>query len=514
LSGIKKLAGQTIWYGVSSIFGRFLNYLLTPLLTIIFATADYGKITTLFAVAAFLNIIYTYGMETAYFRFSLQHDEKKVYNTSNTSIVLTTLIFTALLYFLAKPIAAYLEIPAHPEYIVWMLLIVALDTFVVMPFARLRYLGRPRKYALIKILNVLINIGLILFFLVFCKGEYLEKKNTFFAFLYNPAIGIGYVIIANLIASGVTWLMLWKEFFQFKLQINTSFWKEMMHYSWPLVIVGFGGMVNELIDRFMILKLYPGTTEQAYSQSGIYGANYKLAIIIVLFIQAFRLGAEPFFFKQAADKNAPRTYARVMKFFVIVCCFCFLLVTLFLGIWKYFMGTNPLYYTGLIVVPILMLAKIFLGIYYNLSIWYKLTNRNLTGAWITLGGAAITIIFNWIFIPVWGYLACAIATLLCYGFMMVTSYSLGQKNYPIPYAWRKLLAYIFIAVLTFGIHQVIVMYTSFWIHFFAGVVLLGLYVLFISRVEKKEFSRLPFIGRFYKLSPVGVIPPMPENLKV
>ncbi|MFN2440915.1 MAG: lipopolysaccharide biosynthesis protein, partial [Chitinophagaceae bacterium] len=345
MGDIKKLAGQTIWYGVSSIFGRFLNYLLTPLLTIIFATADYGKITTLFAVAAFLNIIYTYGMETAYFRFSTQHDEKKVYNTTSTSVILSTLIFTAVLYFFAEPIAAYLEIPAHPEYIIWMLLIVALDTLVVMPFARLRHTGRPRKYALIKILNVLINIGLILFFLVYCKGQYLEKKNSFFAFLYNPSIDIGYVIIANLIASSITWLMLWKEFFQFKPAINSGFWKEMMNYSWPLIIVGFGGMVNELIDRFMLLKLYPGTTEQAYSQTGIYGANYKLAIIIVLFIQAFRLGAEPFFFKQSTDKNAPHTYARVMKFFVIVCCFCFLLVTLFLGVWKYFMGTNPLYYT-------------------------------------------------------------------------------------------------------------------------------------------------------------------------
>jgi O-antigen/teichoic acid export membrane protein len=497
LSSIKKLAGQTLWYGLSSIVGRFFNYLLTPILATIFASADYGKITTLFTIAAFLNIIFTYGLETSYFRFSSLQPESKVYNTCSSSIIITTLLLTGLLFLASGNIAVFLEFPDHPEFVSWVLIIVALDTLSVMPFAKLRYSGRPGKFAAIKILNILINIALVIFFLVICKNDYEKNADTFFASLYNPDIGLGYVIIANLIASGVTLLLLAKEFFQFRFRLNPKFWKEMMLYSWPLIIVGFGGMVNETIDRIMLLKLYPGTVEQAFSQTGIYGANYKLSVLIVLFIQAFRMGAEPFFFKQSTEADAPKTYARVMKFFIIACCFCFLAVVLFLDIWKYFMGTrHPEYYTGLKVVPILMVAKIFLGAYYNLSIWYKLTNRNLTGAWITMGGAAITILFNWFFIPVWGYTACAIATILCYGFMMITSYLLGQKHYPIPYAWKKLLAYIFTCIVLFGIHQAFLLLDlNVWLNRGAGLFLMGLFAVLILNVEKKEFQNLPVIGK-------------------
>jgi len=503
LSSIKKLAGQTFWYGLSSIFGRFLNYLLTPVLATLFASEDYGKITTLFTVAAFLNIVYTYGLETSYFRFSSQYPESKVYNICCSSIIVTTTVFT--LFFLpwAGSIAAFLELPQHPEYIVWVILIVALDTLAVMPFAKLRYSARPVKFAVIKILNIVINVGLVLFFLVLCKNAHDKNEDSLWSAIYNPSIGPGYVIIANLVASGITVLLLYKEFFAFRFTVNPVFWKELMAYSWPLIIVGFGGMINETIDRIMLLKLYPGTTEEAFSQTGIYGANYKLSVLIVLFIQAFRMGAEPFFFKQSADAQAPRTYARVMKFFIIACCFCFLAVVLFLDIWKYFMGTrHPEYYTGLKVVPILMVAKIFLGAYYNLSIWYKLTNRNLTGAWITLGGSAITIIFNWLFIPRWGYTACAIATILCYGFMMATSFVLGQKHYPIPYAWKKLLAYIVICILLFGIHQAFILLNlNVWVNRGMGLLLIGLFTALILNVERKEFQVLPYIGKFLKAKP-------------
>lgn len=500
MSGIKKLAGQTLWYGASSIFGRFLNYLLTPLLVTIFASGEYGKISTLFTIAAFLNIIYTYGLETSYFRFAALEPEKKVYNTCTSSILITTTLLTGLLLLFTKDFASFLEMPRHPEYITWVILIVALDSLAVMPFAKLRQEGRPRKFAAIKILNIVINILLVIFFLVICKNAHEKGANNMFATLYNPKIGLGYVIIANLVASGITLILLAKELLQFNFRLNPGFWKQMMKYSWPLIIVGFGGMINETIDRIMLLKLYPGTTSEAFSQSGIYSANYKLAVVIVLFIQAFRMGAEPFFFKQSTSENAQRTYARIMKFFVITCCFCFLSVTLFLDIWKYFMGTaHPEYYTGLKVVPLLMLAKIFLGIYYNLSIWYKIKERNLTGAWITLGGAAITIIFNWIFIPVWGYMACAIATVLCYGFMMTLSYTLGQKNYPVPYAWKKILAYIVTCLLLFGLHQLFLLLgLSHWVNRGMALVLFSLFALLVLNVEKKEFQRMPVIGRLYK----------------
>ena len=505
MSSIKKLAGQTIWYGLSSIFGRFLSYLLLPVLTKVLDENEYGKISTLFVIAAFLNVIFTYGMETSYFRFSSLQPESKVYNTSTSSILITTIILTVLLLLSAGGIAAFLELPDHPEYIIWVILIVGLDTLCVMPFAKLRYESRPRKFAAIKILNIVINVGLVIFFLVICKNDYEKDADSFFAVIYKPEIGLGYVIIANLIASAVTLLLLAKEFFQFRFRLNPDFWKEMMRYSWPLIIVGFGGIINETIDRIMLLKLLPVSTEQAYSQTGIYSANYKLAVLIVLFIQAFRMGAEPFFFKQSTSENAQRIYARVMKFFVIVCCFCFLGVTLFLDIWKHFMNVNthPNYAQGLKVVPILMVAKIFLGVYYNLAIWYKLTNRNLTGAWITIGGAVITILFNWIFIPIWGYVACAIATILCYGFMMITSYVLGQKHYRIPYAWKKLLAYIVICILLFGLHQAFLLLgLNVWINRGMGLALVGLFTILILNVERKEFQRLPYIGKYFTPNPV------------
>ena len=499
MSGIKKLAGQTLWYGASSIFGRFLNYWLTPLLVTIFDPGEYGKISILFTIAAFLNILFTYGMETSYFRFASLQPESKVYNTSSVSILLTTTLFTAVLLLSVKPISGFFEIPDHPEYITWVIWIVALDTLCVMPFAKLRFEGRPRKFASIRILNILINVGLVVFFIVVCKNAYENRENNFFARLYNPDIGLGYVIISNLVASGITLLLLSKEFLQFKFRLNPVFWKQMMRYSWPLIIVGFGGMINETIDRFMLLKLYPGTTEEAFTQSGIYSANYKLAVLIVLFIQAFRMGAEPFFFRQSTSENAQRTYARVMKFFVIACCFCFLGVTLFLDIWKYFMGTkHPVYYTGLKVVPLLMTAKIFLGIYYNLSIWYKIKEKNLTGAWITIGGAIITIVFNWIFIPILGYVACAIATILCYGFMMVTSYVLGQKHYPIPYARKKILAYIATCLILFGLHQAfLLLHLNPWANRGLAVILFGLFILLVVKVERKELVKIPFLARFF-----------------
>jgi O-antigen/teichoic acid export membrane protein len=499
LSGIKKLAGQTFWYGFSNIFGRFLNYLLTPILTTIFASEQYGDISILFAAAAFLNIIYTYGMETSYFRFSNQYPEKDVYNTASTSLFFSTLVFTLLLMVPVSSIASYMKIGDHPEYVKWILWIVALDTLAVLPFSRLRYEGRPRKFAAIKITNILVNVGLVIFFLVLCKGEYEKKAENLWSVLYNPSIDLGYVFIANLAASAITLLLLWKEFFSFRFTFNKSLLKEILIYSAPLLIVGFGGMINETIDRFMIVHRYQGTIAEAKSANGIYSANYKLAVLIVLFIQAFRMGAEPFFFKEAKGENAPKTYARVMKFFVIACCFCFLGVTLFLDFWKHFMGVrkHPEYLQGLVVVPILMLAKLCLGVYYNLSIWYKLTNKNLIGAYITLGGAIITIIFNYIFIPRWGFVACAIATLLCYGFMMLMSYRFGQKHYPVPYAWKKLISYVVICILLFLLHQLIRTYTAPGLTTHAaGLILFSVFVFFVLRIEKKEFSRLPYIGKF------------------
>lgn len=488
MSSIKKLAGQTVWYGLSNVAARFLNYLLTFLHVYLFDTSEFGDVSIFYANAALLSIIFTYGMETTYFRFVQNENEKgSVYATGFISLLFTTFILAGVLIFYRQPVAGFMEISETPEWITWLSLIVAADTLAALPFAVLRQQNRPRKYAMIKVANILLTIGLQLFFFWVYPN------------ITGETVDIGFVFLSNLIASIATLLFLSRELLQIKWTFNSRLWKEMMIYALPLIIVGFGGMVNETIDRQLLLRFYEGTVEEAKSATGIYSANYKLAILIVLFIQAFRMGAEPFFFQQSKEKNAPQTYARVMKFFVLASCVFFLFIVLFLDLWKSFITTNdPAYGLGIMVVPILALSKVFLGIYYNLSIWYKLTDKNLYGAAITIGGAAVTIFVNILLIPEIGYFGSAIATFLCYGLMMFASYFLGQKYYPIPYAWKKLVAYITIAVLLFGIHEAIRYYSgNIWFIHATGILLLLLFVFFISRTERKEFARLPVVGRYF-----------------
>ena len=504
MDSLKKLAGQTFWYGFSSIFGRFLNYLLTPVLTSVFASAPYGDISLLFALAAFLNILFTYGMETSFFRFAKDGREQEVYDNGLTLLIASTALFTLLAMAAVPALASSMRLSDHPEYVRWILWIVALDTLAALPFARLRLEGRPIRFAVFKMTGIVVNIGLVLFFLVLCKGDHDAGRATLWATLYDPAIEIGYVFIANLVASALTLLLLAGQLTGFRPGLDPALLKRMLAYTAPLIIVGFGGMVNEAIDRFMIVNRFPGSVEEAKSANGIYSANYKLAVVIVLFIQAFRMGAEPFFFKSAASEGAPRTYARVMKFFVLACCFCFLGVVLYLDVWKHFMGVHrhPEYLEGLRIVPLLMLAKIMLGVYYNLSIWYKLTDRTLTGAWITLGGALITLSVNYLTIPWIGYMGSAFATFLCYGFMMVVSYRMGQRHYPIPYAWKKLTAYVVISLILFGLHSLFKAFSPgiLWTHAFATLLLAG-FAYFVARVEKREILAMPRLARLLRVHP-------------
>ena len=495
MSGIKKLASQTIWYGSSNILSRMLNYLLTPLLTSLFAAGDFSKLSTLFITAAFMNIVFSFGMETTYFRFLNEEKENKVFNGTFTTVIFSSLFFSVLSFFLIDSIAGLIQLQGHPEYLQWVILIVIFDTLAAIPFARLRHTGRPHKYAFIKISNVLLQIGLICFFLVLCKNA---PPSSFWYGLYNPNIGIGYVILANLISSGFTLILLISELRTYKWELDITFLKKILIYSTPLLIVGFGGMVNEMIDRVMLLNLYPASIQERHVMNGIYSANYKLAVVIVLFIQAFRLGAEPFFFRTSTQSDAAHVYARVMKFFVITCCICFLGVVLFLDLWKYFMGkTHKEYWSGLVVVPLLMVAKIFLGIYYNLSVWYKLTNKNLMGAWITIGGVFITVVLNYLMIPYWGYTACAVTTIVCYGGMMTCSYYLGQKYFPVPYDIKRILGYILVAVLIYIIYFLLVSgMTNIPLKLMIGAVLSFVYAAFVIFTDKAEFSRLPFISKW------------------
>lgn len=503
MSSIKKLAGQTIWYGVSSIAARFLFYILTPYLTAKLTIARYGDMSILYAAIPFLNVIFTYGIETAYFRFASKEEYKKdIYSTATISVFCSTFLLTSILVLSRSSLAHLLRLDSHPEFITYSAFIIAFDTLATLPLAKLRLSQQPRKYAMIMLSKIILQIAIIYFLLSVCPKLAAAKPNGFIATFYNPAYGVGYIIIANLCAAFLAVILLQKELLDFKFKFNKRVWATMMVYSLPLLIAGFGGMINETFDRILLTWLAPvSSLEAAKDQVGIYSACYKLSILISLFIQAFRMGAEPFFFKQAEGQNPQKVYARVMKFFVITITLMFLLVTMYIDIWKYFLSTNPeklrIYWTGLKVVPILLLANMFLGIYYNLSIWYKLTHKTSAGAYITLIGAAVTLIINFIFIPYYGYMACAWATFFCYGSMMVISFVWGQKDYPIPYAWKKLCAYIIIVVLLFFIHKTIVyFFDGVLVNFITASFLMLIYIWFLITIERKELQRIPLIRRF------------------
>lgn len=484
-----------MWYGASSIAARFLNYLLTPYLTGTLLTSDYGEMSLVYALIPFLNILFTYGLETAYFRYVQKKERvEEVYNTITVSLIISTISFTLLLLLLRGPLAAMISIKEHPEYITWSAFIIAFDALTTISFAKLRQEGRPVKYAFVRIVGILVNIGLTIFFLSVCPAIAKKNPDSFLLTFYDKNIGVGYVFIANLVQSVVTFLLLWKEFSAFRWKFNSSLWKEIMLYSLPLLIAGFGGMINETFDRIMLG--WWSTAPDPKAEVGIYSGCYKLSILITLFIQAFRLGAEPFFFKQAQGENPQRVYARVMKFFVITICIMFLVVVLYIGIWKHFIQ-NPKMWVGLKVVPVLLLANMFLGIYYNLSIWYKLKNKTIAGAWITIIGALLTLAINYLFIPKYGYMACAWATFFCYGTMMVLSYLWGQKEYRIPYAWKKLVAYMVIVVLIYFAHSGLVsLWNNKWFNLLAATFLLFSFILFVARIERKELVKLPLIGKF------------------
>ncbi len=503
MSGIKKLAGQTLWYGVPNIFSRFLNYGLTLLGFRLFDAATTSNLTQVYAIIPFLNIVFTYGLETSFFRFAQLTDPKKLYNTLSLSIVATTVLLTSALLLFRQPLTAFFELGQHPEYFTWMIWIVFFDTLAVIPLAKLRLEERPRKYALVNVGSILVNVAFAIFFLFVAKDAHETDPAGFPGTLYDPGIAVGYFILANLAASALKLLFLYREIATVRFRFDRKLWARVLHYSYPLIIVGFGGMINEMLSRVIYRKVATGTPLELDRELGIFGANYRLAMLITIFIQIFRLAAEPFFFNQSKTEDAKRVYARVMKFFVIACCFMFLVISLFLDTWQMLIASKfKEYAEGIHIVPVLAMASVFLGIYYNLSIWYKLTNKNMTGAYITLGGAAITIILNIWWIPIFGYTGAAWATFTCYAFMMVISYTKGQQHYAVPYPVKKLIAYLSVVTLLYIIHELIVLpLDPAWrgypfIYYGSSLLLLVLFGILVLRVEARELRRLPYVGKY------------------
>ena len=444
MNPLKQLFGQTAIYGFGTVVPRLLNYLLlTPFFTRVFDLKEYGIITELYAYVVFLMIILIYGMETGFFRFAqTRKNDKQVFSTSLISIFVSSIFFIVLTRIMSLPFSRILGYEENPEYIIWIGIIVGVDAFTAIPFARLRWENRPKKFALIKIAGVALNIGLNFMFLLLLPSLADKGSTTWLLKIYNPEIGVGYVFISNVASSLFTLVLLSGTIISVKPVFDRKLWVNMIGYSFPLLISGLAGTVNEVLDR-VLLKHLLQDPDSSLAQLGIYGANYKIAVLMTLFIQMFRYASEPFYFGNADKANARIVFAQVMKYFVIVSLLIFLGVNLFIDLFKHFIGSA--FHEGLHIVPVILFANLLLGIFFNLSIWYKLNNLTKYGAMITIMGALITFMVNWFFIPLYGYNASAWAHVACYGSMVVFSWWLGKKHYPIRYPLKSIGLYIALA---------------------------------------------------------------------
>ena len=462
MSLLKKLASQTAVYGLSSILGRLLNYLLVPLYTRVFDTAEYGVVTQLYAYVTFFNVLFTYGLETAFFRFSQSTgDNKKVYSTGLLSLLLTSVLGAVTIIlasgWLSGELSEGTRTEDYPLYISCFAAVLAFDAIATLPFARLRLQNRATRFVTIRLISILLNVGLNCFFLLYCPYAIRQDPNSFCAALYDPSFGVGYVFVINVVTSGITLLLLLPELLPVRWGFDPALWKNMLRYGFPLMIAGFAGMINETIDRILLPELVrdPSTS---MVQLGIYGACYKLSILMTLFVQTFRYAAEPFFFTQAGKEDAPKLYATVMHYFVLAGALIFLGVQLYMDWIQEFIG--PDFRSGLVVVPILLIANLCLGVYLNLSFWYKITGHTRWGAWFSVFGAVITVALNVLLIPPLGYLGAAWATLACYASMMAVSYYYGQRYYPVPYDLAAFAYLIGSALLIFFLSE--------WLRGFSG----------------------------------------------
>lgn len=451
MSLLKQLAGDTVVYGLGSVLPRILNFvILTPYYTNTFATGQYGVVSEMYTYAALLMVIFTYRMETAFFRFGSEEGEmSKAFSTATISLLITTSLLVGLLLFNSQGIANWLEYPDQQHYVMLFTFIIAFDALAAIPFARLRLENRAKRFALIKILNIVITMIFVFFFLEICPR--LAANDIAWAqWIYNPEDRIQYVFIANLLGSSVILLMLLPLYAKLKFAWDRQLWRRMVLYAAPLIVVGIAAVVNQLINIPLIRYLLPYDPEKNKALMGVFSGAAKIAVIMSLFTQAFNYAAEPFFFKNAKRGDAKQVYAEVGQLFALVASVVFLGIMLYIDIVQYYIGKD--FREGLQVVPILLLAYLCLGLYYNFSIWYKLNDRTSYGAYISVGGAIITLAFNFLLIPRIGYVGAAWAALACYAFMAGAGYLTGQRFYPIPYPMLRIIGYILFAVIFYQIN--------------------------------------------------------------
>lgn len=469
----KKLFKQTAIYGLATVLPRMLSFFLVRLHTYAVPnTADYGDLTIILSWMIFFNVVLSYGFETSFFRFyNLAPDKKKVISIATISIFWSSLLFLFLALLFQNKIARFANIDV--EYITYSIWILVLDALVVIPFSKLRAEQRPIKYAVIKIGNVAVNLFFNFFFLLYLP----YSEDSILKIFYFDNFQIGYIFISNLIASLLTFIILSPDYLKITWKFDLSLWKKMMKYGLPILFAGLAFAINEHFDKILLGKLLPKNIAKA--EVGAYAACYKIGLFMVLFRTAYTLGIEPFFFSHSADKDAPKTYATVTKYFVILGSFMSLAIIVFSDILKILLLDNRSYWVAMKVVPLIVFANFFLGIYTNLSVWYKLIDKTKTGAYISIFGAIITLFLNYLLIPTMSYLGSAIATITAYGSMMIISYYLGKNQYPIPYDKKRIGIYLFISMLFSGIY-----FYEFRENYYVGITLLLSFLILILYTEK------------------------------
>ena len=496
MSGLKSLARDTAIYGLSSIVGRFLNYLLVPLYTAKMSveSGGYGVITNVYAMTALLLVILTYGMETGFFRFVNRQDREPMvtYSTTLISVGVSSLAFIVLCLSFLRPISSVLGYGDHPEYIGMMAVVVALDAFMSIPFAYLRYKKRPIKFAVVKMLFIIPNIALNLFFFIACPwlAEHLPWAVDWF---YDPGYGVGYAFVANFICTSVQLLFLVPELRGFRYTFDRRLWREMMRYSMPILALGVVGILNHTIDKIIFPHLFSDRAA-AESQLGIYGAVSKVAMVMAMFTQAFRFAYEPFVFGKSRDKDSRATYADAMKYFIIFGLLAFLAVACYLDFLKFIIA--PDYWEGLGVVPVVMASELFVGIFFNLSFWYKLIDETRWGAWFSLAGLVVVVTLNVVFVPRYGYVACAWASLSGYVVITLLSYFVGQRKYPIRYDLRSICRYVLLAAVLYTV-KVFAATGNLWIDAGVGTLLLAVFVVYVVRHDL-PLRDIPILNRLVR----------------
>ncbi len=492
MANFKTLAKDTAIYGLSSIIGRFLNYLLVPLYTykISAASGGYGVITNLYAYTALLLVILTYGMETTFFRFANKEgeDPKKVFSTILRMVGTTSLLFVALIIAFIGPISTALGYGDHPSYIWTMAVIVAMDAFQAILFSYLRYQQKPLKFAALKLLFIGLNIALNLGFFVLLPAVAPEGNA-----IYDPSVGVGYVFYINLFCTSVVMLCFFRELRGITYGFDRDLMRRMLHYSWPILVLGIAGILNQTADKILFPHIYPG--EDATAQLGIYGAASKIAMIMAMITQAFRYAYEPFVFGNSREQDSRETYAKGMKYFLIFTLLAFLGVMAYIKVLRYII--QPGYWEGLKVVPIVMAAEILMGVYFNLSFWYKLTDKTLWGAVFSGAGCAVLIAANFIFVPKFGYMACAWAGVAGYGTATILSWIVGQKYYPIAYPVKDIMLYLALAAVLFAGISLANDHLPMWGSLAVNTLLV---LVFCAVLVRRDFplKNLPVVGKYFK----------------